>query len=245
MPISPWGPFNGFADWTMQALPPFAMLPTHPEQVSGPPAGPNHRVDSDAGQSTKEQQQADFLWRPRPAKKRQAHELQFSSLSGTEPAEGPRPRASVSVPDFSAPRTTVMLRNLPSGFTRRTLLEFLDAQGFAGRYDFAYIPFSFDTMTSLTHAFVNMVGPADADRLRDHLEGFSGWETPSDSVCHVLWNEKGQGLSELVERYRNSPVMHSGIPEECKPIIFTNGVATRFPPPTQKIKPPKASKSKM
>jgi len=62
-----------------------------------------------------------------------------------------------------------MLRNLPSGFTRRKLLKFLDAQGFAGRYDFAYLPISFETMTSLTHAFINMVSLADADRLRNHL----------------------------------------------------------------------------
>jgi len=121
----------------------------------------------------------------------------------------------------------------------------LDAQGFAGRYDFAYLPFSFETMTSLTHAFVNMVGPADADRLRDHLEGFSSWGTPSDSVCSVVWNDKSQGLSELVERYRNSPVMHEGIPEECKPVIFRNGKTVKFPAPTQKIKAPKGCKSRM
>merc|ERR1712186_82425 len=99
-------------------------------------------------------------------------------------------------------------------------------------------------MTSLTHAFVNMVGPAEADRLRDQLEGFSSWDTSSDSICQVVWNDKCQGLPALVERYRNSPVMHEGIPDECKPIIFTGGRRAPFPPPTQKIKAPKVLKGK-
>merc|ERR1719189_1561034 len=245
MPISPWGPFNGFRDLTMQALPPFAILPTYPEQVSSPHVVPSHCVERGAGQSMEEQHQADSLWRSRPAETKQVHELQLSSLLGAASAGVPTTRAPVPAPEPSAPRTTVMLRNLPCGFTRRRLLEFLDAQGFADRYDFAYLPVSFDTMTSLTHAFVNMVGPADADRLRDHLEGFSSWGTPSDSVCNVVWNDKSQGLSELVERYRNSPVMHEGIPEECKPVMFCNGQKVEFPAPTQKIKAPKGCKSRM
>merc|ERR1719512_154788 len=226
-------------------LAPFAMLPTYPEQVSVPLAVPSHCFDAGSSQSTNEQQQADSLWRSRPTENRQALQPQPTPLSASAPVEAPKARASAPAPGSSAPRTTVMLRNLPSGFTRRMLLEFLDAQGFAGRYDFAYLPFSFETMTSLTHAFVNMVGPADADRLRDHLEGFSSWGTPSDSVCSVVWNDKSQGLSELVERYRNSPVMHDGIPEECKPVIFRNGKKVKFPAPTQKIKAPKGCKSRM
>jgi len=249
MPISPWGPFNGLRghsmDMTAQALPPFTMPPTYPEQVPGPHAVLSHCVDSSAFSCMEEHRQVYSLMMARAAEMGQVHELQLSSLLCSAPTESLTTQAPAPATDSSASRTTVMLRNLPGGFTRRNLLDFLDAQGFAGRYDFAYLPVSFETMTSLTRAFVNMVGPGDAERLRDHLEGFSSWDRPSDSVCHVVWNDKCQGLSELVERYRNSPVMHEGIPEECKPLIFLNGKKVKFPPPTQKIKAPKVSKSRM
>ncbi|CAE7888089.1 ML3 [Symbiodinium necroappetens] len=40
-------------------------------------------------------------------------------------------------------RTTVMLRNIPNNYTRDMFLELLDQHGFAGRYDFAYLPCDF------------------------------------------------------------------------------------------------------
>lgn len=63
-------------------------------------------------------------------------------------------------------------------------------------------------------------------------------------MCHVAWNDKQQGLPALVERYRNSPVMHASVPEECKPVIISDGRRAPFPAPTQKVKAPKIGKSK-
>ena len=40
-------------------------------------------------------------------------------------------------------RTTVMLRNIPNNYTRDMFLALLDHHGFAGRYDFAYLPCDF------------------------------------------------------------------------------------------------------
>jgi len=144
----------------------------------------------------------------------------------------------------NAGRTTAMLRNLPDGFTRNALLHLLDTEGFAGKYDFAYLPVDFHTLQGLKHAFVNMTSPAEADRLRSHLEGFTNWSLPSDSACAVAWNDRQQGLPALVERYRNSPVMHDTVPDECKPVIVVGGRRAMFPPPTQKIKAPKILKGK-
>merc|ERR1719464_2175115 len=72
-------------------------------------------------------------------------------------------------------RTTIMLRNLPDGFTRENLLKLLDSHGFAGCYDFAYLPVNFETLIPLTHAFVNMLSPAHAERVHECFEGFSDW----------------------------------------------------------------------
>jgi len=155
----------------------------------------------------------------------------------------PQPAQRLQLSALLEKRTTVMLRNLPDGMTRGKLLELLDSQGFAGKYDFAYLPVAFDTLAALDHAFVNMVTPEDAQRIRSHFEGFT-WGASSTAVCRVVWNDKQQGLPALVERYRNSPVMHESVPDECKPIISTGGRCAPFPPPTHKIKAPKILKGK-
>lgn len=136
-------------------------------------------------------------------------------------------------------RTTIMLRNLPEGLTRGSLMRLLSSRGLGDRYNFAYLPMNFESMVGLTHAFVNFLTPADAQLAIAVLDGFSAWEVPSNSVCHVVWNEKLQGLDALVKRYRNSPVMHDSVPEEFKPIIIVCGKRRPFPPPKRKLKAPK------
>merc|ERR1719464_1745907 len=91
----------------------------------------------------------------------QAHPIQLSSLiNGSASinahadahrkygiiAEGIKEEARTTQEGWN---TTVMLRNLPIGLTRSTLLDLLDSQGFAGKYDFAYLPVNFDTLVSL------------------------------------------------------------------------------------------------
>ena len=42
---------------------------------------------------------------------------------------------------------------------------------------------------------------------------------PSSKVCQVSWSGPHQGQAAHVERYRSSPIMHSSVPDECKPIV--------------------------
>lgn len=142
----------------------------------------------------------------------------------------------------TGPKTTLMLQNLPDRFTRDMLINLLNREGFAGQYDFAYLPVAFDTMQGLNHAFINMCNPDSAEVFQDHFNGFKGWPVPSEKVCVAAWHDRQQGLAPLIERYRNSPVMHESVPDECKPLIFQGGRPVEFPAPTQKIKPPKALK---
>lgn len=133
--------------------------------------------------------------------------------------------------------TTVMLLGLPEGLSRDSLLEVLDVSGFAGTYDFVYIPVNFETMVSLDHAFINMVSVEDVERLRRFVEEHS-WNPPGQEA--ICWNNKYQGLPTLIDRYRNSPMMHQFVPDACKPAIFSGGRRVPFPPPTAAIKAPKA-----
>lgn len=162
--------------------------------------------------------------------------------SSTRTTSLPTAAPSGSYSLSSSEKTTVMLRNLPEGFSRAELISVLDSKGFKGRYDFVYLPFNFDHGANLRHAFVNMVTAADAKSLWKELDGFCSWATPSDSVCGVAWNDKQQGLPALIDRYRNSPVLHEKVPDEYKPRIFSTGEEMAFPPPTQEIKSPKMRK---
>lgn len=137
------------------------------------------------------------------------------------------------------PLTTVMMRNLPNAFTRDQLLELLVAEGFGGRVDFLYLPTDFKTYAGLGFAFINLVSPADAQRLRDHFTGFQRWGVPTRKVCSVSWaTPDQQGLKANVERYRNSSVMHKSVADRYKPMLLVDGVPVKFPRNTKRLWPP-------
>jgi hypothetical protein len=138
--------------------------------------------------------------------------------------------------------TTVMLRNLPNDYTREMVLELLDEEGFRGKYDFVYVPLDFKRWGGLGYAFVNMVETEDALKAISVLNGFRRWRKMSQKVLEVVWGEPMQGLGCHLDRYRNSPVMHDDVPDEAKPVYYQNGVRVPFPPPTRKLRPPRAKR---
>jgi len=142
-------------------------------------------------------------------------------------------------------RTTVMLRNLPNNYTRAILLSLLDSEGFAGQYDFVYLPIDFRTHAALGYAFVNLVLPEQAERLHQRLNGFSKWQFPSSKACTVSWSNPHQGLESHIARYRNSPLMHEVVPDQYRPVLLRDGRRIPFPPPTKKIKFPRQGTERM
>lgn len=136
-------------------------------------------------------------------------------------------------------RTTVMLKNLPVGLSREMLTRALDQVGFAGGYNFVYVPVSFRTKASMCYAFVNMLDTEVAQRCFSALMGFTQWGIPTDKVCEVTWSDKLQGLPQHIERYRNSPLMHPTVSDDYKPAVFEDGLRVIFPPPTKGIRPPR------
>ncbi|CAK0886292.1 unnamed protein product [Prorocentrum cordatum] len=58
--------------------------------------------------------------------------------------------------------TTLMIRNIPMSVTQRDLLDLIDRAGFENRYDYAYMPTTFDSGTTRGIAFVNFATSSDA-----------------------------------------------------------------------------------
>jgi len=151
-----------------------------------------------------------------------------SSVDCTPPIEGDE-------------RTSVMLRNLPNNYSRQMILEMLDSEGFAGKYDFIYLPIDFRTQACLGYAFLNFVEPAVVCSFWSTFDGFSRWAIPSKKMCKVTWcGPNEQGREAHIDRYRNSSVMHSAVPEDYKPLIFEGGEVVPFPEPSKVPKAPRS-----
>jgi len=132
-------------------------------------------------------------------------------------------------------RTTLILKNLPLGCSHEGVRKVLDEAGLAGLYNFIYVPFDFKKSALLRYGFVNFELHESAMKAIAALDGFSDWE--GDKPCEVRWSGAQQGLQAHVERYRNSPVMHGSVPDECKPVVFENSMRAAFPAPTKTLKP--------
>jgi len=153
--------------------------------------------------------------------------------------EGRESLTSSGSTGLKSEKTTVLLRNLPTDFTRAELVELLEDEGFDGTFDFVYLPIDFGNEACLGYAFVNFRCPGDARRCWEIFCGLTDWGRPSEKACEVMWAEPCQGLEAHVDRYRSSPVMHSSVPDEWKPAIFHDGVRVPFPPPTKSVSAPK------
>lgn len=139
-------------------------------------------------------------------------------------------------------KTTVMFRNLPQQFTRQKLEKLLQAEGFGMLYDFIYLPANLGTGLCFGYAFINLTTPLDARRFVEHFQGFDRWpETADYRRAAVHPSEELQGLQEMIERYRNSPLMHPSVVDELRPAVYHRGIRMPFPKPTAPIKPPRKS----
>eukprot|EP00913_Durusdinium_trenchii_P024059 g22595.t1 len=151
-------------------------------------------------------------------------------------------------------QTTVMLRNLPNNYTRAMVCTMMDKESFKGHYDFLYLPIdarlSGDEALSanLGYAFVNLVSEAEVQSFWKVFDGYTRWVLPSAKVCSVSWSGPHQGQQAHVDRYKllgpahlSTPIMHSSVPDEFKPVIFAAGTGERlaFPAPSKKLRAPR------
>jgi hypothetical protein len=136
-----------------------------------------------------------------------------------------------------------MLKNLPNKLTRTDLAKLIDSKGFAGHYDFIYVPIDFKTRGSFGYGLVNMLSNDAAQQLMSAFESFADWDSNSRKVCKVEW-AKRQGLPALLQHYCESKLMHKAVPEEYKPAAFFQGQQVPLPAPSLKVRQPNLKERK-
>jgi hypothetical protein len=75
-----------------------------------------------------------------------------------------------------------MMRNIPCCITAMHLAAIIDEHGFAGSYDFLYLP-SYPR-GNLGYAFIDLKDASDADRFVDIFHGFQ-FPGKSKKVCQI------------------------------------------------------------
>jgi hypothetical protein len=141
-------------------------------------------------------------------------------------------------------RTTVIFRNIPNNYSAEMLLDLLDANGFKNHYDFVYVPHDFKRLpqrVNIGYFFINFVVHEKAAKAMEKFQGFNNWSVNSAKVINCSWAAETQGLTANIRRYKNCPVMHADVPEDCKPMIFRHG-AMETMVTTKKIRQPRMRK---
>jgi len=154
--------------------------------------------------------------------------VEAKSVATKDKAETAEKQPQPKVTCDPSERTTLVLRKLPKNETRTSLLAMLDTAGLQGLYDFMYLPMDFKKGKVFGHAIINFTTNESAEQASFHFAG---------AGATIEWSDQNQGFDALIQRYRNSPIMHPTMPEASKPLIFSNGSVVPFPSPTEEIQP--------
>jgi hypothetical protein len=139
-------------------------------------------------------------------------------------------------------RTTLIVRQVPREITRQRAVQALEEQGLGNDIDFLYCPLDYISKKGFGYVLLNFTSPRTAVHFRERFQGqpaswlVAGHASPLDIVWAI--GESRQGLQANIDRYRNSPVMHSIVPDEFKPIVLSRGRRVAFGRPTEKLEAP-------
>jgi len=142
-----------------------------------------------------------------------------------------RPRAwsegtsmeEVSSAAATAP-TTVMLRNIPNQYSREKLCKRLDSQGFAGQYDFLYLPIDRNSERNMGYAFINFRTQQACTEFARCFSGKLASEClpgyKSNKVCEVRVAQVQGQQANLEKMTSPNFFQHLADHEEWQPIFF-------------------------
>jgi len=120
------------------------------------------------------------------------------------------------------PPTTMMIRNVPGRYSHNDLMMDLQDLGFAGTYDFLYIPMDKGTGANVGYAFINFVDHNCARMCMESFEGYrfkrhqrSSKKAAIVSVAHL------QGLEKNMQHYEKAAVNCSR-DKRRRPVVLPN-----------------------
>jgi len=121
-------------------------------------------------------------------------------------------------PSGKGPITTMMLRNIPNKYSQSTLMEEIDEMGFAGTYDFFYLPMDVQNRSNVGYAFVNFRAPSYAQRFFGMFSEHRFRKHPSRKVSNVSAAHL-QGLDANLKHFENRAVTHARN-DQYRPVVL-------------------------
>eukprot|EP00747_Dinoflagellata_sp_TGD_P210721 gnl/TRDRNA2_/TRDRNA2_83984_c0_seq1.p1 gnl/TRDRNA2_/TRDRNA2_83984_c0~~gnl/TRDRNA2_/TRDRNA2_83984_c0_seq1.p1 ORF type:complete len:239 (+),score=28.95 gnl/TRDRNA2_/TRDRNA2_83984_c0_seq1:1-717(+) len=100
---------------------------------------------------------------------------------------------------------TVMMRNLPNKYTQQMLLEDINLAGFAGTFDFFYLPIDPETHANRGYAFINFENPINAHYFMEMFEGHQMYRFDSKKFVSCV-PATVQGFEANYSHYANARV---------------------------------------
>uniref|UniRef100_A0A7S2NFI5 RRM domain-containing protein n=1 Tax=Alexandrium andersonii TaxID=327968 RepID=A0A7S2NFI5_9DINO len=158
-----------------------------------------------------------------------------------EAQPGPAPERDAEPGQRVELNTTVMIRNIPTRYSREELVELLGQKGFRGRFTFVHLPIDLRSDLCQGYAFVDMRTHEDAANMWQEFTDLFQWgeSALSPKKCRISWATL-QGLEGNIEKYRNNDLMHPSVDDRYRPALYDkDGQRERFPRPTKKLRPPR------
>ncbi|KAK8832051.1 hypothetical protein WA577_005148 [Blastocystis sp. JDR] len=156
-----------------------------------------------------------------PSQRMSAQTRSFVPRSVSSASEDPNIIHLDKVRSGEDKRTTLMIRNIPNGFSRKVLLKIIN-QTCKNRFDFLYLPFDEKTNCNMGYGYVNMIDLESVCLLYENFNGHKWPHTKSGKVCSVCYGrlQSGDlgGSEKLVQYCSDWSVMTSD--EIYHPLFF-------------------------
>jgi hypothetical protein len=120
----------------------------------------------------------------------------------------------------NAPKTTIMIRNIPNRYNQRDLVLELEEMGLTDSFDFVYLPIDRSTRATLGYAFVNFVNSTWANKCMNDFQGyrFKKYRGVANKLAAVSVAYL-QGLEKNLAHYENKVVNSSKI-KQGRPLVL-------------------------
>jgi hypothetical protein len=115
--------------------------------------------------------------------------------------------------------TTLMLRNIPNKYTQTQLLQEIEDLGFAGTYDFFYLPMDKQNRSNVGYAFINFMDPTSATKCWSVLTNYKFQHFQSKKICAVSPAHL-QGFEKNFKHFSDRAVMNARKNEKYRPVVL-------------------------